>query len=249
MTLDRIFEDLLDDIEAKRANTVQKIVDDIDNSTEFTHNFVFIIRKLKTKDFYTVYLDPKSLNTICNAVEYICEISSLFEDYTIKYHFSKGIGTEDKDVKFANRDKLEELIYPSKDNKKNYDKKLFENQLNILITFSISSKATFKSFYKTFLGLYKTLNVILSEKYQYFLDANSVAPLIDNVALLDRDISYSYLQQEFWDKFEETPDIPIEDRMSVFDRRGDFMDSNIQQKNVGRKYYFDTNPVKLSSNS
>ena len=249
MTLDKIFEDLLDDIEAKHANAVNKIVDDIDNSTEFMHDFVFVISKLKTKDFYTVYLDPRSLETICNAVEYICEISSLFEDYTIKYHFSKGIGTEDKNVKFANRDKLEELIYPSKDNKKNYDKKLFENQLNILITFSISSKATFKSFYKTFLGLYKTLNVILSEKYQYFLDANSVASLIDNIPLLDRDISYSYLQQEFWDKFEETPDISPEDRMSVFDRRGDFMDSNIQQKNVGRKYYFDTNPVKISNQS
>jgi hypothetical protein len=91
--------------------------------------------------------------------------------------------------------------------------------------------------------------VILSEKYQYFLDANSVAPLIDNVALLDRDISYSYLQQEFWDKFDETPDIALEDRMSVFDRMGYYIDSNIQQKNVGRKYYFDTNPVKLSSNS
>ena len=249
MTLDKIFEDLLDDIEAKRANTVQKIVDDIDNSTEFMHDFVFIISKLKTKDFYTVYLDPRSLNTICNAVEYICELSSLFQDYSIKYYFSRGLGEDDKETKFVTRDKLEELIYPSKDNKKNYDKKLFENQLNILITFSISPKATFKSFYKTFLGLYKTLNVILSEKYQYFLDANSVAPLIDNVALLDRDISYSYLQQEFWDKFDETPDIALEDRMSVFDRRGDFMDSNIQQKNVGRKIYFDTNPVKISNKS
>jgi hypothetical protein len=249
MTLDRIFEDLLDDIEAKRANAVNKIVDDIDNSTEFMHDFVFVISKLKTKDFYTVYLDPRSLNTICNAVEYICELSSLFQDYSIKYYFSRGLEESDKETKFVTRDKLEELIYPSKDNKKNYDKKLFENQLNILITFSISPKATFKSFYKTFLGLYKTLNVILSEKYQYFLDANSVAPLIDNVALLDRDISYSYLQQEFWDKFDETPDIALEDRMSVFDRRGDFMDSNIQQKNVGRKYYFDTNPVKLSTKS
>ena len=173
----------------------------------------------------------------------------MFQDYSIKYYFSRGLGEEDKETKFVTRDKLEELIYPSKDNKKNYDKKLFENQLNILITFSISPKATFKSFYKTFLGLYKTLNVILSEKYQYFLDANSVAPLIDNVALLDRDISYSYLQQEFWDKFDETPDIALEDRMSVFDRRGDFMDSNIQQKNVGRKFYFDTNPVKISNKS
>ena len=103
MTLDRIFEDLLDDIEVKRANTVQKIVDDIDNSTEFTYNFVFIIRKLKTKDFYTVYLDLNSLNAICNAVEYICEISSLFEDYTIKYYFSRELGEDDKESKFVTR--------------------------------------------------------------------------------------------------------------------------------------------------
>lgn len=249
MTLDKIFEDLLDDIEAKRADAVNKIVDDIDNSTDFTHDFVFVISKLNTKDFYIAYLDSRSLNTICNAVEYICELSSLFQDYSIKYYFSRGLEEDDKETKFVTRDKLEELIYPSKDYKKNYDKNLFENQLNILITFSISPKATFKSFYKTFFGLYKTLNVILSEKYQYFLDANSVASLIDNIPLLDRDISYSYLQQEFWDKFEETPDISPEDRMSMFDRRGDFMDQNIQQKNVGRKYYFDTNPVKISHKS
>ena len=249
MTLDKIFEDLLDDIEAKRADAVNRIVDDIDNSTEFTHDFVFVISKLNTKNFYIAYLDPRSLNTICNAVEYICELSSLFQDYSIKYYFGRGLREDDKETKFVYRDKLEELIYLSKDNKKNYDKKLFENQLHILITFSISPKATFKSFYKTFLELYKTLNVILSEKYQYFLDANSVASLIDNIPLLDRDISYSYLQQEFWDKFEETPDISPEDRMSVFDRRGDFMDSNIKQRNVGRKYYFDTNPVKVSDKS
>ena len=249
MTLDKIFEDLLDDIEVKRANAVNKIVDDIDNSTEFMHDFVFVISKLKTTDFHTVYLDPRSLNTICNAVEYICELSSLFQDYSIKYYFSRGLGEDDKETKFVYRDKLEELIYLSKDNKKNYDKKLFENQLNILITFSISPKATFKSFYKTFLGLYKTLNVILSDKYQYFLADDSVASSIDSITISDRDISYYYLQQEFWDKFEETPDISPEDRMSVFDRRGDFMDSNIQQKNVGRKYYFDTNPVKISNQS
>ena len=104
MTLDKIFEDLLDDIEAKHANAVNRIVDDIDNSTEFTHDFVFVISKLKTTDFHTVYLDPGSLNTICNAVEYICELSSLFQDYSIKYYFSRGLEEDDKETKFVNRD-------------------------------------------------------------------------------------------------------------------------------------------------
>ena len=104
MTLDRIFEDLLDDIEAKRANAVNRIVDDIDNSTEFTHDFVFIISKLNTKNFYIAYLDPRSLNTICNAVEYICELSPLFQDYSIKYYFSRELGEDDKESKFVTRD-------------------------------------------------------------------------------------------------------------------------------------------------
>ena len=124
MTLDKIFEDLLDDIEAKRADAVNKIVDDIDNSTEFTHDFVFVISKLNTKNFYIAYLDPRSLNTICNAVEYICELSSLFQDYSIKYYFSRGLEEDDKETKFVTRDKLEELIYPIKDNKKNLNFKL-----------------------------------------------------------------------------------------------------------------------------
>ena len=237
----RLYEDLLDDLGPIEHNISKKVADESDNS--YSHSFIFIIRTKHLKDqmFQRRPLNPQVLISIANRVEYLCELSGAFYDYQIRYLLMYPFGPDDK-KKFFDKTYLEEhlqsLDYVSKD-----------TAFNIMVEFNLKPDCEFKQFYKTYFSLYQMLYVTLTEKFKYIINSREcIMACIDDQFWGERDVSYSMLQDIF-DKLPEVQPMADEHRMTIFSHNGNMIKSDVTLKNVGRKYYYNETPLKLSKKS
>lgn len=167
MNRKRIYEDFLDDWTPEQKSASRQVADKSVN--DLNHSFMFQIfsKQLKDTMFQRKRLNPQVVISIANRVEYICELSTIFEEYRIGFLFKHSIGHKELS-EFFDKATLEARLqtFPYQDNDFTY---------NIRIEYAIKPDATLQEYCKTYYALYTTIYKTLTEKFKYVILKDAVS--------------------------------------------------------------------------